>query len=104
MNNSVSRTSGVKELHGSIPVHISDRPNMRVSSDRTDKRYASRQDCYDPRSHPEPELAQHEDDDSDDDFQMHVRRICRRFYIGGFKPSISTPKLKHVIRKGVHVT
>ena len=60
---------------------------------------------YNPRPHTEPEPAQHEDDDSDDDFEMHIRRRSKRFYIGGFKPSISQPKLKHyVTRKCVRVT
>ena len=104
VNNSVNRASSLKESHDSIPVHISNRSDMRVS-DKSDKRFASRQDHYDPRSHPEPELAQYDDEDFDDDFQMHIRRRSRRFYIGGFKPSISAPKLRHyVTRKGVPVT
>ena len=104
VNNSVNRASSLKESHDSIPVHISNRSDMRVS-DKSDKRFASRQDRYDPRSHPEPELAQYDDKDFDDDFQMHIRRRSRRFYIGGFKPSISAPKLRHyVTRKGVPVT
>lgn len=44
-------------------------------------------------------------DDSDDDFETHIRRRSRRFYIGGFKPSISLEKLQHYVeKKGVTVT
>ena len=96
VSDSVNCTSDVNESQGSIPVHV---------SSRTDKRVASRRVRYNPRPHPEPEPPQHEDDDSDDDFEMHIRRRSKRFYIGGFKPSISQPKLKHyVTRKGVRVT
>ena len=67
------------------------------------KRLASRRDRYNPCSHPEP--AQYENDDSDDDFEMHIRPRSKRFYIGGFKPSISSAKLQYyVTRKGVPFT
>ena len=79
----------MNESQGSIPVHV---------SSRTDKRVASHRERYNPRPDPEPEPAQNEDDDSDDDFEMHIRHRSKRFYIGGFKPSISQPKLNIMLR------
>ena len=94
VGDSANSTCLVSNARGSIPVIMSNRP---------DKRLASRRDRYNPRSHPEP--AQYDNDDSDDDFETHIRRRSRRFYIGGFKPSISLEKLQHYVeRKGVTVT
>ena len=94
VNDSAKSASELNNAQGSIPV---------IMSNRTDKRLASRRDRYNPRSHLEP--AQYENDDSEDDFEMHIRRRSNRFYIGGFKPSISSAKLQHyVTRKGVPVT
>ena len=73
------RPSGANEQQDSIPVHISSRSENHVTSNNSDKRLASSQDRYDPRSHPEPEFAQYGEEDSDDDFEMHIRRRSRRF-------------------------
>ena len=105
INNPFLRPSGANEQKDSIPVHISSRSENHVTSNNSDKRLASSQDRYDPRCHPEPEFAQYGEEDSDDDVEMHIRRRSRRFYIGGFKPSISGPKLtRYVTKKGVPVT
>ena len=85
IDNPFLRPGGANEQQDSIPVHISSRPENYVTSNNSDKRLASSQGRYDPRSHPEPEFAQYEEEDSDDDFEMHIRRRSRRFYIGGFK-------------------
>ena len=90
INNPFLRPSGANEQQDSIPVHISSRSENHVTSNNSDKRLASSQDRYDPRSHPEPEFAQYGEDDSDDDFEMHIRRRSRRFYIGGYTKHIWT--------------
>ena len=77
VNDSAKSASELNNAQGSIPV---------IMSNRTDKRLAFRRDRYNPRSHPEP--SQYENDDSDDDFEMHIRRRSKRFYIGSFKQYI----------------
>ena len=74
INNPFLHSGGANEQQDSIPVHISSRPENHVTSNNFDKRLASSQDRYDPRSHPEPEFAQYGEEDSDDDFEMHIRR------------------------------
>lgn len=45
------------------------------------------------------------DADNDDDFVTHIRRRTKRFYVGGFFPSITEGKIvNYAKRNGVHVT
>ncbi|MCG7876974.1 MAG: hypothetical protein N0C90_11660 [Candidatus Thiodiazotropha endolucinida] len=77
-----------------IPVLISDRINKRV---------ASSHDSHTQRQR--AELIQADGDDCDDDFEKYIRRKSKRFYVGGFKPSISEMKLRHYVQaKGARVS
>ena len=46
-----------------------------------------------------------DDDDDEDDFETYARRKTKRFYVGGFCPTITEKKLtNYVQRRGVSVT
>ena len=48
---------------------------------------------------------QHDYDDCDDDFEMYVRRRTARFYLGGFRPTITEKVLRTIAkRRGVNLS
>ena len=62
-------------------------PSCRTSDDGLDQAFVG--------------SAGNEQDYEDDDFTQHIRRKSSRFYIGGFKPSITEMKLcSYVQRRG----
>ena len=46
-----------------------------------------------------------DNDDNDDEFETHIRRRSHRFYVGGFKASVTEKKImNYMARRGVSVT
>ena len=85
-----------------IPVMISERNSERQDNrpptrSRYGKDQPSKQLRVIPTGSPE--------EDNDDDFVKHVRRRTKRFYVGGFLPSITEKKLiNYAARRGVTLT
>ena len=90
----------------SIPVHITERRKRNgkttgqapsLSSREARSKQGSSQSFVDSSGY--------EQEYGDDDFTKHIRRKSSRFYIGGFKPSITEMLLcSYVQSRGVHVS
>ena len=90
----------------SIPVRISDRRKRNGNTTGQAPSLNSQEARSKQGSHQAfVGSAGNEQDYEDDDFSQHIRRKSSRFYIGGFKPSITEMKLcSYVQRRGVHVS
>ena len=98
--NNSNQTEQNNETVSSIPVCISNR-----RSQRTVTRRGRVTDYRGDRGRNIPNDYNDNDNDNDDDFEMHIRRRSQRYYVGGFKPSITEAKLAHFVSsKGVPVT
>ncbi|MCG7879140.1 MAG: hypothetical protein N0C90_22820 [Candidatus Thiodiazotropha endolucinida] len=95
------------ESRTEIPVVISRRENGRVRS-RPQSRHNVRQRTRIQQSEQQLDIDMANDVadvDNDDDFVTHVRRRTKRYYVGGFLPSISEKKIRnYASRRGVTLT
>ncbi|MEW8548007.1 MAG: hypothetical protein AB2693_31265 [Candidatus Thiodiazotropha sp.] len=84
----------------SIPVHVSNRQRKTLKS-----RSSNVTKSYTVRSRDIDDASMRTEPDSDDDFVQYVRRRPARYYVGGFKSSITEQKLvNYVLRRGITVS
>ena len=96
----------INQQYSKIPVMISDRKvNVDRKNDRKSylKSMQKEQKMLQPKS--TGTIIIDNDDDDDDEFTVHVRRRTKRFYVGGFLPSITEAILmRYAKRRGVKLS
>ena len=110
--------SNIAEIPSNTDQHSDQRPMSRIPvmiSDRTNHHHLYRPNSQS-RIRSVQNLKQHDFADmgtdcmdtaneNDDDFMTHVRRRTKRYYVGGFLPSISERKImNYAARRGVKLT
>ena len=89
-------------LRSNINTHKSAHIPVIISDKRTDKQTkikGSRDALYRERMHNVVQNNKYDDDDDDDedDFETYVRRKTKRFYVGGFCPTMTEKKLTNYV-------
>ena len=86
-----SRTTAEQNRTTTIPVLISNKRKEQTVDSRRPR--VARADNFG------------DNDDNDDEFETHIRRRSHRFYVGGFKASVTEKKImNYMARRGISVT